>query len=400
MNQWIKEIWKKNSYVFLFLFLAVSIALVRDVRSVKKKVGKITKKISKSSIDVFYSGITTNLPRNFRSIYFADDEGILISTKKIKINGMAYPYNSSLLEKPDHSGYYMFFRYDIKKCDVEEYSQHALETYIGVAELDKFFQHKDHRFHIVDTGSCTAEDPRAFYHNGKIHLMYNDLVPIKPYCRSMHIAQVNPATWTLDYQTDLQLFQASMEKNWMPFVHNDTVHLIYKVCPHKIYKLNDPTVNEMQATMTPKLPLILKKEWEENWGEIRGGTPAKLVNGEYLTFFHSRTRTNMTNWYAMGAYTFEAEPPFRITSISEKPILFRGIYDSPHVHTSNSRVKCIFPSGFVTEKQGELDLIHVSVGENDVATKILTFNTKKLTESMRLIRRTEKPLVAGLIGSE
>jgi hypothetical protein len=50
-----------------------------------------------------------------------------------------------------------------------------------------------------------------------------------------------------------------------------------------------------------------------NYGELRGGTEAKLVGGEYLAFFHSQgtihSHSSMTYW--MGAYTFSRDPPFR-----------------------------------------------------------------------------------------
>jgi hypothetical protein len=50
-----------------------------------------------------------------------------------------------------------------------------------------------------------------------------------------------------------------------------------------------------------------------NYGQLRGGTEAKLVGDEYLAFFHSRgtihSRSSITYW--MGAYTFTRKAPFR-----------------------------------------------------------------------------------------
>lgn len=60
--------------------------------------------------------------------------------------------------------------------------------------------------------------------------------------------------------------------------------------------------------------------WE--FGAPRGGTPALLVNGEYLAFFHSKKRvfkhgtTSKIGTYFMGAYTFSSEPPFMLLRAS------------------------------------------------------------------------------------
>jgi hypothetical protein len=84
----------------------------------------------------------------------------------------------------------------------------------------------------------------------------------------------------------------------------------------------------------------------------------------------------------MGAYTFEAHPPFRITGISNHPILFRGIFDTPYINTASLDKRVIFPSGFVLEKQQNKELIHVACGENDSAVKIITLDKEKLIKSM------------------
>ena len=85
----------------------------------------------------------------------------------------------------------------------------------------------------------------------------------------------------------------------------------------------------------------------------------------------------------MGAYTFEATPPFRMTRISPHPILFTESYKSPHRHTANRMVQCIFPSGFVAQNQNGKDVFHVSCGENDSHIKILTFDKEGLLKTLK-----------------
>lgn len=386
----VRQLFSKGVYFSSAFLLIGGIFLYKDVRSMRKKIHRLVRKLPAMNANIDPHYVRVHLPGSFQKVHFADEIGVILSSKLIKINGISHPYNPSIVEKKDGEGYYFFFRYDVKKSDVELHSAYPLETYIGVAELDRYFQHVDHSFRVIDTGTCTAEDPRAFYIGDKLYLSYNDLVPVKQYSRSIRMAQVDTSTWKLKFATDFNMQQQPIEKNWMPFAFGDKMHFIYNVSPHKVFHVPNPQESLVVPTELPPLPTILHEQWEGNYGKISGGTPAKLVNGEYLAFFHSRKREGTLNWYAMGAYTFEAKPPFRITSITAKPILFHGIYSSNHVHTSNPFVKCIFPAGFVVEKQGNGDLIHVSVGENDVTSKILTFNKERLLESMEKVPQPEE----------
>ncbi|MCI5051963.1 MAG: hypothetical protein MRY21_02350 [Simkaniaceae bacterium] len=387
-DQKVKLTLGKRVYALLILLLAmfgaITFMMLHNVKSIKKKMRNFSVKLENpaefTEIVNKVTG-TTPLPPHLEYLPYADYEGLILAVKRIKINGAQSPYNSSLLEKRDGSGYYLFFRYDTKS-NVKLAKPHvSYETYIGVAELDEHFQHKHHSFHIIDTGSCHSEDPRGFYHNGELFISYNDIVQVKTYSRSIRIAALDETTWKTKYITDLNIQQAPIEKNWMPFTCNNTLHFIYNVSPHKIFTVANTKKNDVQPAPLPEIPTFLKNEWEARWGQIRGGTPAILVDGEYMAFFHSWFHHQGKNWYSMGAYTFEKEPPFRITGISYKPILFQTIYDSPHIHTSNSAVKHIYPSGMVIKD----NLIHVSCGENDCATKIITFNKEKLMHSLRKI---------------
>jgi predicted GH43/DUF377 family glycosyl hydrolase len=86
------------------------------------------------------------------------------------------------------------------------------------------------------------------------------------------------------------------------------------------------------------------------------------------------------SWYVMAAYTFEENPPFRITAISPHPILFKGIYDSPILNTAWHYQRAVFPAGFVM-CQGQ---IHVALGENDSAVKIVSLDQDALLNSLRI----------------
>ena len=119
---------------------------------------------------------------------------------------------------------------------------------------------------------------------------------------------------------------------------------------------------------------------------FRSGTVVQKIGDEYLGFFHSAFEdSNNFVWYVVGAYTFEAKPPFRITSISNYPIFFDGIYNSTPVHTANPLVRCLFPCSFVIENSSGRELIQLSCGENDSHVKIVTIDKKALLKSLKKI---------------
>jgi len=318
------------------------------------------------------------LPSRLQGLPYAEEMGIVLSSKKVSVNGVANPYNASIIENRDGSGYYIFFRYDVRKIDPIKNSSKIKKTFIGMAELDENFIHKEPSFKKIDTGSLMAEDPRAFYHLDKMYLSYNDLISSKSKSRTIRLAEFDPVSVRLKYTTNLDLRKQSIEKNWMPFSYRDKINFVYYVTPHKIIRLEDPRLAKLSEREISRTPQVISKIWESRWETIHGGTPAKLVDGEYLAFFHSRFKEDDMFWYSMGAYTFEAEPPFRITGISWHPILFHDLYDTEHVHPSCDRLRCIFPAGFVVKD----DVIHVSAGENDAAIKILTLSKTKLLKSL------------------
>ncbi len=156
--------------------------------------------------------------------------------------------------------------------------------------------------------------------------------------------------------------------------------------PHKILEL--PTPEKNQIVHLPGKQKALKQtfEWESRWGSLYGGTQARLVNGEYISFFHSWFKEEGKVWYAMGAYTFEAEAPYRITAITPYPILFPGIYESSYINTSDPAKHIIYPAGLAIEERAKKTILHVSCGENDGHIKIISFDYERLKKNMQPVK--------------
>jgi hypothetical protein len=103
----------------------------------------------------------------------------------------------------------------------------------------------------------------------------------------------------------------------------------------------------------------------------------------------------------MGAYTFTAEPPFRITSISRVPIFSPGWYEGPWKNTRNRQKYIFFPTGYILvhRRSGEVvenidtedcnhscfDLFDIvlSLGYNDIRGYVTTIHLRRLINTMR-----------------
>lgn len=176
------------------------------------------------------------------------------------------------------------------------------------------------------------EDPRAIYHEGKTYVSCCDFLIVNGQWTGAHqiISRCN-MNWRSEkrfdpvYGNNRETTGANLghEKNWIWFFHNGRPHLLYQAEPHRVVRFNHDFVKQEEyETGTQWL------RWP--YGEIRGGTPPIRIGDEYWTFFHSSLKTNNKYWrrYFMGAYSFEAKPPFAITSITEKPLLI-GSKDDP-----------------------------------------------------------------------
>jgi predicted GH43/DUF377 family glycosyl hydrolase len=324
----------------------------------------------------------TCAPVELRNIPYADETGVLLDVKTISIRGVTAPYNASIAE--NENGYSLFFRYDILdyKCPRPFFS------YIGAVELDPQFNQTEKEFVTLDTGSDFSEDPRILKTDRGLFLLYNDMLsPGETDKRIQRMASLDAKNYKANYINSLDLHFQFVEKNWTPFEHDSEIHIEYYLTPRKIMKMVDPKRGELIHLTSPTHPGLDKFRWPDSvWGAPRGGTPSIKIDDQYVGFFHTSFRdASGIIWYLMGAYTFDAAPPFAIRGLSQYPILFNGIFETPPMNTANPMVRCIFPCGLVAGKKEGKEVLYVSCGENDSNVKILTFDKEALLKSLRKI---------------
>lgn len=376
------------NFLCILQFLVV-IYLLLDLRSFKKSIKKAQYKsifflqsqeklLHSLNLSMEQLSYQRALSPLLAHIPLADKMGIILSVKQITIPSVDAPYNASIgrLKK----GYTLFFRYDMPS---EKKS--ILSSHIGCVQLSSDFEPLKDSFIKIDTESPFSEDARFFEHKDHQFLIFNDRIPQTADQRGIRIASIHPHTKKIDYITPLQASTLKIEKNWTPFSYEDQIFFLYSISPQKVLELPDPQKNHLNVSAS----LLSSPIWAAEWGAPRGGTPAILVDGKYLSLFHSSFKDDMgVIWYVMGAYTFTSTPPFQITGISPYPILFQNIYQATHSSHANPKIRAIYPAGLLYEKRKDREIISVSCGENDSCVKIITMDKEALFASLKPVDPT------------
>lgn len=179
------------------------------------------------------------------------------------------------------------------------------------------------------------------------------------------------------------------EKNWVPFLYNySSLFFLQSINPLHVVDTKDRRMEsgEIFTTTVSLAPKIETIRWD--YGAIRGGTPALLIDSVYMAFFHSSRQLdgNPMRTYWMGAYTFTPHPPFKLVGISSFPIIHKPFYDGAWDHISARRIDyCVFPMSFFiddTDSISKNKTIVLSLGRNDREGWILRLDLNTLLNSL------------------
>lgn len=319
-------------------------------------------------------------PFELSHVPYGEDIGVVLGVKTLSVQGVTAPYNPSIVKKGND--YLLFFRQDFPTTS----AQPAFFTHIGLAVFNEKWEEKA-PYRWIDVGNEFAEDPRVTYVGEDLYLSYNTLQSSNS--RSIHVSKLDN-NFKPGFITNLDMHSQIVEKNWSPFEYKDPqlgpqLYFEYGLQPPKLLWLPNPQVNELRHLVFAENKPV-RFPWK-SWGHPSGGACAQLIGDEYLNFFHSRFIDRLgTTWYVMGAYTFSAKPPFHLTAVSNYPILFHGIYETPHINTAPAGIRCIFPAGFIIEEQDGKEVIQLACGENDCAIKIVTIDKQALLKSLKKLK--------------
>jgi predicted GH43/DUF377 family glycosyl hydrolase len=236
------------------------------------------------------------------------------------------------------------------------------------------------------------QDPRFIIVRGDLYIVFNNVVgPVNLEMRRMLIAKVqnDQGQFYIENPEILLSFEGEssnrMQKNWVPFEWMGQLFLAYSISPHRIEL---PIIGENRCqTAAITLGDIV---WE--WGELRGGTPANIDNGQYLAFFHSykniatvQSEGKVMSHYFMGAYTFNPNPPFEITQISSEPLVGNKFYNGPMYKTWKP-LRVVFPGGYVCDESH----MWVVYGRQDHELWVVKLDKTAIYESLVPVHTAQK----------
>ncbi len=159
------------------------------------------------------------------------------------------------------------------------------------------------------------------------------------------------------------------EKNWLWFLHENRLTLLYKANPWMVVHYGNKWVEndkyELEGVTWP-------------YGEIRGGTTPVRVGDYYFTFHHSSLpwRGRYRRYYA-GCIAFDAKPPFTPRLITHEPIL----HGSQNDKWAQRKPLVIFPCGSLYKDGKWL----VTCGVNDIKSAWVELSHESLLSKMRPI---------------
>lgn len=268
------------------------------------------------------------------------------------------------------------------------------QSFLGIIELNDNFEPMGEAQILNDQiNSYGLEDGRLVVIDRELYLIYSACPPNLPIisistsggnCR-MYSAKLtlHDSSYVVKEHICIESFEGQnpkrREKNWVPFDYQGHLFFAYSLNPHRIFSLNK---NEHACDTIS----LTEGQIYWPWGELRGGTPALLCEGYYISFFHSSTEISsdqsdgqIVPHYFMGAYLFNSSPPFNIVAISQDPIIARGFYSGNNYPPYWHPVRVIFPYGLIQTN----DYFYVSYGRQDHEMWIATIDKKAMMNSLK-----------------
>jgi hypothetical protein len=164
------------------------------------------------------------------------------------------------------------------------------------------------------------------------------------------------------------------EKNWQLFFIGERMFFSYRPYPHSVIEVQ-PATMEVIGTWDAQTV----QNWVWQYGPLSGGTPPIPWRGSLVSFYHgSMPHPTKRRRYFMGAFTFEAKPPFRILEVT--PPLLRGSLNDPQSMDPPNHPGLpivVFPVGLLNDPTIP-DRVIVSMGVNDSYDALGEFNLSAL----------------------
>lgn len=221
---------------------------------------------------------------------------------------------------------------------------------------------------VLDLDCISAEDPKFFLVDHKIHMSYVassiPFLPIRSVVRYTEILNGKPQGLITPKLAGND--NSTIQKNWVFWQRGERLLCLFECHPvQRVFEFGYGWWN----TEGPKWP----------YGPIKGGTAPIETSDAYLRFFHSTLDNEPTGHhrrYYVGAYLMKKEPPYEVLKVSSRPILYGSEIDDLKVRERPHHWKAnvIFPGGVIQRD----DYFILAVGVNDSGCLLVKVPPEKL----------------------
>jgi hypothetical protein len=157
-----------------------------------------------------------------------------------------------------------------------------------------------------------------------------------------------------------------LQKNWCFFEQDENLMCVYRSRPEQtIFRVQGAKVTNEHRSPDPRWP----------YGELRGGVILPWGD-KLLRFFHSSIDAGAQRRYFIGACLMNATPPYEVSAIGSRPILYGSEIDDLRVKDRpfHWKANVVIPGGAIEDKDGWL----LAVGVNDSACAVVRVTEKDL----------------------
>lgn len=236
------------------------------------------------------------------------------------------------------------------------------QSRLALAELDDEFQWRSEsllQLPSLPESRDGQEDPGLFRFRDELWLSYTGHE--RP-LNTMLLAKITPEGDVLEHLAPELVNRQPREKNWVFFDSEGELHAVYHGAPHRVLRV---TGSNAELLPHQSRHFVLPTAFPWPYGDVRGGAPPVLVNGEWYHFFHTQVQQEPAkHLYCLSLYAFSAAPPFGITRLVRAP-LYAPVGVCPDTKTPY----VVFPAGAVLDDDRWL----ISVGEWDASCRVLEF---------------------------
>lgn len=248
-----------------------------------------------------------------------------------------------------------------------------------IANLEQYQFSKDKNYHIVG-----YEDIRAFIFKDMLCMLANTFAYNEKYSQmcliKFKLDEINLEEDEMIQSKDVVLLNPSLnenrsQKNWIPFLKNNKLLLLYSLNPMIIYNCDVDTGNINMVSEGKIIPSISTS--------LRGGSNiveyySELLNKKvYICISHIRRLTYYTHLFVILEYDY----PFKIIAISDEFIIDNNSLKFSEYFYINSIYNIQFISSLLLKNNNLIAFY----GENDKLSKRFEISLEDMEKTIKLV---------------